>query len=382
MNFRPTQARIDLRRLSENYRALECRAERGAWVVPMVKANAYGHGSIFVSRALRQCGAKALGVALIEEGLQLREDGDLKAVLIFSHFLDSASAEAAVSQNFEVVVGSIPQLEVLANASRRLGPKIKVHIELDIGMNRVGFEVAESASVAEWLARHPEVEVRSILTHLPEAESREASLPQLQLFALAYKPLEKLQVPVHIFNSAGIANLSAGDLSGVTLLHSVGLRPGLALYGVQPETDTGRKALDVNSVLELRSQIVRLRHLRAGERVSYGGTWRAERDSIIGVVPCGYADGYRRELSNGGSIALRGMRAKVVGTVCMDYFMTDLTDTVSKTGEVNCGEEVILIGDLLPANEVAKRCGTIAYEILTAISSRVPRIYINGGGAE
>lgn len=387
--YRPTVAEVDLRRIRANFKRLRAWLEPGAFICPMVKANAYGHGDREVARVLRQESCPYLGVGLIEEGLRLRNSGDIGAILMFGLF-DRLGAEAMIAASLTPVLGDWDQAEALALVlSRMKRPSagempLPVHLKFNTGMNRLGFRVEDATRLRQWIDRHPGLRVEGVCTHLLHGEdaglTAGRSFAQLEGLARALEAFADLNCHAHALNSSGMAGIwwRSRKEPGTRpfAFRTLGGRPGIGLYGVRPGTVHAME-FDLEPVLSWRSRLVMVRDVRSGETVSYSGTWKARRASRIGIVPVGYADGYVRLLSNRASVLCRGRRAPVIGTVCMDYFMIDLTDVEAAAGTVAPGDEVVLIGEQgderIEAVELAGLVGTIPYEILTNISQRVPR---------
>lgn len=385
-HYRRSVAEIDLRRIENNFRAFKALVPEGTFVCPMVKANAYGHGDSEVAKALRQAGAKYLGVALVEEGETLRRGGDRGPILIFGP-ADDGSAESMIRENLTPVVSAWDQLDSLESAHNELGTsRVGLHLEFNTGMNRLGFEPHEVPKLKEWLARLSKAfRLEGVCTHLfsgnDAGEASKYSDKQLSCFAEIARSFPD-DVIVHALNSSGSVNIwkrlqEAKDVPP-SARKPLGLRPGIGIYGIDPGNDENAK-IGLKPVMSVKTHIIGIHRVAKGEKVSYGPTWTAERDSVIGTVPFGYADGYRRALSNKADVLLRGRRIKQVGTVCMDYFMIDLTDLDAQK-PVKAGEEVVLLGEqgaeAITADELAALTGTISYEILTGISDRVTRTYL------
>ena len=390
--YRPTVAEVNLARIQFNFRAFRDLLPRDSFICPMIKADAYGHGDVEVGRALRQAGAQILGVNLLEEGVGLRRAGDRGEILTFALF-DESAALAVLEFSLTPVVSDWYQLEAFEKVlKRRAGThqsKPKIHFKFNTGMSRLGFSVSEAKKLRAWLDGRG-LQLTGICTHLLKGDDAGVaggeSEKQFRLFSEALGAFADLKPIAHALNSSGLINLatrvnakkSLGE--GFTGLASwpLGARPGIGIYGVAPSNDEGVN-LDLQPALTLKSRLAVVHQIRSGEGVSYGATWRAKRDSVIGVIPVGYADGYLRLLSNKAPVLCRGQRASVTGIVCMDFTMIDLTDVVSKTGPVSAGEEVVLIGEQagqeITAQDLATLVGTNPYEILTNISRRVPRTY-------
>ena len=413
---RRTYAEVNLAHLKSNFDALNDLLPRGTFFCPMVKANAYGHGDIEVARALREAGATHLGVGLIEEGIHLRSAGDSGELLLMGAF-DPPSAQAVLEHRLTPVLSEWHQLNSLADALRTSPPTqestsrdhenqnftrasaappfrscLKIHFTFNTGMNRLGFDCDQAPRLAEWLRAHPEFELEGVATHLLRGD--DAGIPggesesQLDALAKCVSAFQEFQPHVHALNSSGTLSLWQRAVQKLPLGQGgkwpLGSRPGISIYGVNPSTQEN-VTLQLKPVLSLKSSVVMLHHLSRGDRVSYGPTWRAERPSLIGVVPMGYGDGYFRLLSNRATVLCKGVRVKIAGSVCMNYFMIDLTDLESQGGSIELGEEIVLIGeqrnengvlDQIAAQDLADLIGTIPYEILTNINERVPRLYI------
>ena len=354
----------------------------GQLVCPMIKANAYGHGDLAVAEALVQAGAEYLGVGLIEEGIRLRENGVVAPILLFGP-VAPVDVPALMDTRLTPVLSQWPEMLALESAARAQGKTWPVHLKFNTGMNRLGFAMSELSKVTEWLRGGRALKVEAVCTHLRNGE--DAGCPggvsdkQMQLFAEVRTQFPGLRY--HAYNSSALANLAARQKQGLALTTDalpMGVRPGLAIYGVPPATVDG-EVLPLRPVMQFVSNVVMLHSLRKGEAVSYGGTWVAPRDARVAVIPVGYADGYFRHFSNRGAVLIRGQRAPVVGNVCMDYFMVEVTNVEGRNSPLQIGEEVILLGSQngvsLSAGELARLADTIPYELLCDISERVPRLY-------
>lgn len=385
-HYRRSTAEIDLRRVENNFRAFKSLVADGTFICPMVKANAYGHGDVEVAKALRHAGAKFLGVALVEEGETLRRGGDRGPILVFGP-ADNGSSESMIRENLTPVASAWDQLEALELAYNELGTSpVGIHFEFNTGMNRLGFEPHEVPKLKEWLAsRTKSFKLEGVCTHLfsgnDAGEASKFSDKQLSCFAEIAQAFPS-DIFVHALNSSGAINIwkrlqDAKDVPA-SARKPLGLRPGIGIYGDDPGNDENA-SIGLRSVMTVKTHIISLHRIAKGEKVSYGPTWTAQRDSLIGTVPFGYADGYRRALSNKADVLMRGQRVKQAGTVCMDYFMIDLTD-LDAVKPVKIGEEVVLLGEQgsekITADELANIAGTISYEILTGISDRVTRTFL------
>jgi alanine racemase len=347
----------------------------------MVKANGYGHGDIECALRLQAEGAQSLGVGLIEEGILLRQAG-VHCDILFYGIFDRGGAEAVLKYRLTPVISLLQQLKDLEEVSESV---VDVHLKFDTGMHRLGFSRQQASDVFEFLKKSKRIRVRGLMTHLHSAEDlalgeKSSAFGQLQDFEVLIKSYENLfglnDVHIHSLNSAALLGLGP-DLKK-KLKYQHGGRPGLSLYGIAP-IDT---ELKLQPVMSLKSHLVRVFQVPKGATVSYGARWKASRPSWIGVVPLGYADGYPRLLSNKASILFRGQRVPQVGSVCMDYLMLDLTESIEAKGEVHFNgedDEVILFGQdesgqEITVSELATHIGTIPWEILTGISERVHRV--------
>ena len=366
---RPTWAEIDLDALADNVRLLKSRAN-GAALLAVVKANAYGHGAVAVARAALAAGADRLGVICVDEGEQLRRAGITEPILVMGHTSAGEAQRLADLSLTPSVVSSEVALALARVASER-GIEMPVHLKVDTGLNRYGLPPSEAADLGRRLRDLAGIQTEGLFTHFASADEGDKSytVEQHKLFLAVAEQLD--WVPIrHVSNTAALLDMPDMSLEMV--------RPGLGIYGCYPSTHV-KRSLSLRPVLSLKGRIARLTSLAPGESVSYGRTWRASRPSLIGLLMCGYADGLPRALSNRGSVLVRGRRAPIVGRVCMDMCMVDVSDIP----DVALDDEVVIIGrqgeEEISADEVAELCGTISYEILCGISARVPRLYLRQG---
>lgn len=367
---------------------------RGAEVLAIVKADAYGHGASAVVPVLERAGVSRYGVATVEEGLELRALGVRGDVLVLGGAAWWSDPALLWEGALTPVLSSHEELVRLDEVARARGERIAAHVKLDTGMSRVGVLVLadgasrdlEAFAVAARASEH--VRVVGACTHFANADLADAALSgaQVERFtkALAFLRAEGLPLEVaHVSNSAATLELPA--LTGLAGLETW-LRPGLMLYGVSPFDDE-RRERELAPVLSWLAPIVARKRVPPGTPVSYGSTWTAERETELAVLGVGYVDGYPRALSNRGAVLIEGMRAPVRGRVCMDLTVVDVTDVVREQGAAACalGRSVTLLGssgkDVITARDVAKWAGTIPYEILTRIGARVPRVLSAGPSA-
>lgn len=376
-------AEINLANLKKNYRILRDLVPGNQFFCPMIKADAYGHGAERIAKTLIDEGVRHLGVALVEEAMELKECVGSRATLVVFGTTDETGAKEISTHGFSPVISTFPQLEAIAQGLD-INKKYFVHVKINTGINRLGFDLHDLSGLKDELTRYPQIQVVGVCTHLSHGADVGASgfsSKQLTLFqnlAEKYFP----GVSTHALNSAAILGLKTHDLP-----LRFGARPGLALYGAFPEfqarnpaAEQRRREYKFFPVMALKTEAVHFHKIKQGEIVSYGGVWTAQRPSTIAVAAIGYGDGYPRNLTNRGQMLFRGRRVPVVGTVCMDYTMLDVTDVVgAENGQI--GEEVVVFGEQggeeLTAQEVADAAGTIPYEVFTRVSPRVPRVYLS-----
>lgn len=372
---RPVWAEIDLSAIAHNMQELRRRTEPGARLMAVVKADAYGHGAVEVSRVVLQHGADFLGVAILEEGRRLREAGINAPILILGYTPEEQAADI-VGLNLTPTVYDYAAARSISQAAVNSGKTAKVHIKIDTGMGRIGFPSTDISTPQEILkiAGLPGLEIEGMFTHFAVAEVRDKEYThwQYRQFAELEMQLQQLglHIPVkHAANSAAIIDLPGTHLNMV--------RAGIAIYGLSPSTEPMQEKIDLRPALRLKARLAQVKTVPAGTSISYGRTYITRRESRIATVPLGYADGYTRLLSNKTAVLLQGQRVPQIGTICMDQFMIDVS---SLPAEVKPGDEVVLIGKQqeqnITADELAGLIGTINYEIVCMISDRVPRIFL------
>jgi alanine racemase len=369
-NGRPTFAEIDLGALRANFRALSAYTN-GASIMSVVKADAYGHGAVEVARTLCGEGCAHFGVATVEEARELRAAGLDERIYLLAGYLADQAPEI-VALDLIAPIFDLSLIEPLARAVLDQGRDgFPVHLEIDTGSTRLGILPADLAEAADRLGRASSLTVEGASTLLANAGDPASSITDRQLAvfrdALATLRAAGFKLPVrHVANSA--AMVLRADA------HFNLMRPGLALYGLPP-VQAVRDHVELRPVMTFKTRVLQVKHVPAGSGVSYGHTFVAPRESVIGVLAVGYADGYRRGLQHGGEVLVRGRRAPIVGAVCMDLTMVDLTDIP----DANIGDEVILWGGageaMISVNDVARLTQTISYEMLCTVGRRVPRVY-------
>ncbi len=368
---RPTVAVIDLKALEYNYRQIQGKIPRGTRILGVVKADAYGHGSVPVSLALEALGVECLGVAIPEEGIELRKGGVKVPVLIFGGLFSEEEVNRFFKYRLTPIVFERESLRWLSREAKRQRKKIRVHLKAETGMGRLGVSMEDWPSFLEEAKRSPGIEIEGILSHFSMADEDGGaySAEQWRRFEKAVAVAEAAGIRPKYLHMANSANLVAFAFCAGNLV-----RPGIMLYGSYPSS-TSQQLIKLRPLMTLKTQIHFVKRVPPGNRISYGGTFVTKRESVIATLPIGYADGYNRLLSNRGVVLVRGQRAPVVGTVCMDYFMVDVTHIT----RVSSGDEVVLIGrqgkERITVEEVAEKLGTISYEVLCSVSKRVPRVY-------
>ena len=357
-------AEIDLAALRWNTAALR-RAAGGAAIAAVVKADGYGHGAVEAARAALEGGAERLCVFAPQEAIALREAG-LRAPILALGPLPPNQAELAARLELTVSLRRIEEVEACAEAARAEQRETAVHLNIDGGMQRLGLGAAEAIALAAAVREQDALRLEGVYTHLPDAVGADPT-PIRETFAQFLQTADTIGAPIrHAAASAALLRFPEMALELA--------RPGIALYGASPSGAGVQCGL--RPALSWRAPLLAVRQVAAGESVSYGGLWTAQRDSRIGVVGVGYADGLRRSLWDRGEMLVRGRRAPITGTVCMDMTMIDLTD-IPEAAE---GDAATLIGadgaEQISAAELAERAGTLSYEVLTGIAPRVRRVYI------
>jgi alanine racemase len=370
---RPTRAEIDLEAVVYNTTQIRRLIGSKRKLMAVVKADGYGHGAIHISRACLRGGADWLGVALPEEGAELRNAGFEVPILVLA-LSGVEQADTILQNNLSQVICTEEMARALDRSAMRHGKKARVHIKIDTGMGRIGISPGETIPFIKKILDLPHLELEGIYTHLSVADSPDPSftINQFQIFSYLCKEIEKegIKIPLrHMANSAAIVRFPEMHLDMV--------RPGIMIYGVDPFPD-GNGVIELKPVMTFKTEIVFIKSIPKGTSISYGRTFISERPMRVATICVGYADGYPRHLSNKGEVLVRGKRSRILGNVCMDMVIIDITHIP----EAREGDEVVLFGNQLGGKllveEVATWAGSIPYEILCGISRRVPRVYIEG----
>jgi len=367
--MRPTIVEVRLARLAENFRAIQA-AVKPATVMPIVKANAYGHGLVDVARHLVGLGTTSLGVALLEEAIMLREAGVTLPILVMGGIFGD-QIPVFLRHGLTLTASSIDKLRQIDDVARDLGVTAKVHLKIDTGMERIGVHYYNAEGLLERAAECRHCIVEGIYSHFANADAADLGSARLQLShfldVLQWYDKHGVKPPVrHIANSGAILQLPESHLDLV--------RPGILLYGVYPSAEV-RHTIAVRPALTWKSGVVYFKVVKPGHPVSYGSTWQSDHPVRVVTVPVGYGDGYFRALSNVAQVIIRGRKYPVVGRVCMDQIMVNL-----EWDSAYNGDDVVLLGEggreIITCEDIAAWAGTIPYEILTNINTRVPRVYV------
>lgn len=372
MIFSNTYAKIDLDAIWENFSNIRRKAAKP--VMAVVKADAYGHGAVPVARLLEsECAF--FGVSSVSEALELRRAGLKKPILILSHS-PRESYPLLIENDIRPTVSGLEDARALSRAAVELGKTASFHIAVDTGMSRIGFPVTEEAAdICCEIAKLPGLDPEGLFSHFATADEADLSRAKAQAerFRVFDEMLRSRGLAIrlrHLDNSAGIMNFGSPYEMA---------RAGIAMYGLYPSGDVDPGLLSLKPALSWHSRVIHVKWLEPGRQVSYGGTWEADKPTRVATVAAGYADGYRRSLSNGFYVLIRGCRAPILGRVCMDQFMVDVT----QIPDVDVGEEVVLLGtsgqERISAEMLGAAAGSFNYEQVCDLNHRVNRLYYRNG---
>jgi alanine racemase len=368
---RPTVGEVDLGALAFNYRQIKKRIPEGVKLLAVVKADAYGHGAVPVSLRLEKLGVEYLGVAIPEEGVELRRGGVKTPILVLGG-LFGGDVDQIFRFRLTPVIFRKDSLRILSREAERRKRKVKVHLKVDTGMGRLGVPLDLWPDFLREVMRFPRIETEGILSHFAMTDEETGfTQNQWKVFQEAVTTAQTLGIRCQYLHMANSATLTAFPAYCARLV-----RPGIMLYGSYP-APAFRSLIPLRPVMTLKTHIHFLKYVPPGTRISYGGTFKAKRKSLIATLPIGYADGYSHHLSNQGEVLIHGKRAPVVGKVCMDFIMVEVTHIP----RVSVGDEVIVIGrqgkEQITPEEIATKTNSISYEVLCSIGKRVPRVYKN-----
>lgn len=345
-------------------------------VMPVIKADGYGHGAVPIAKALNEIGVDAFAVAIIEEGITLRKNGITQPIVILG-YTSEYQYSSLIQYEIQPTVFCYEMAESLSRIAAALGKDAKIHIKLDTGMNRIGFKpTRESLETVKKISKLPHIIIEGIFTHFACADEADKTSAKKQKAEydkfIGWLEEEGIHIPLkHVSNSAAIIDMNGWKMDMV--------RSGIITYGLYPSEEVSKEVLDLKPAMSLKTHIVYIKEVGPGEGVSYNHTFVTERNTKIATIPVGYADGYPRNLSSKGRVLIRGQYAPIIGRICMDQFMVDVTDI----DDVRMMDEVTLIGQdgdhRISVEEAANTAGSFNYEFVCGISKRVPRVYMQHG---
>ncbi|HWT74643.1 MAG TPA: alanine racemase [Mobilitalea sp.] len=368
------QASVDLNAIRHNLLEVRKKLSDNTKLMVIIKADAYGHGAIPLARALSDSGRiDAYGVAIIEEAVELREAGITKPMLILG-YTPKEQYDLVVAYDVAQTVFQYEMAEALSMEAQKQGKTAKIHIKLDTGMSRIGFsDTHESIEEIKRIAALPNVEIEGLFSHFARADETDqtSTFNQLVRYTRFIELLEKENIFIlvkHIANSAGIIEFPQAYFNMV--------RCGIATYGIYPSDEVNQKEIKLIPAMELKTHVIYVKDVEAGVGISYGATYVTDKKRRIATIPVGYADGYSRNLSNLGKVIIHGKYAPIVGRICMDQFMVDVSDIE----DVKQGDYVTLLGRdgdaYISAEELAQWSHSFAYELVCTVGKRIPRVYI------
>lgn len=374
--LRPTWAEIDLDCIEHNVNKFRQHLGPQVGIMAVVKADGYGHGAVEASTAALNAGASHLAVAFPDEGIELRRAGINAPVLLFGYSSPDCISEL-LEYRLTPIIYDRETAEALGRRAAGLGARLPVHVKVDTGMGRVGASPGDAVELITTIAGTPGLGLEGVTTHFASADEEEDgsfTVQQLSLFDGIIEACRERGIEPALLHAANSAAAMAYPRSRYNMI-----RLGIAMYGHYPGSWLKKGTLNLRAALSFKSSIIFLKEVPAGTPISYGRTFYTSGKSLIATVPAGYADGYRRHLSNSMTVLIKGRRAPVVGRICMDQLMID----ASRIPGVSRGDEVVLYGrqdgEEIAVEEVAGVLGTISYELLCAVGKRVPRIYLRGG---
>lgn len=374
-HLRPVWAEIDLDKLAHNMREIR-RIAKSENIIAVVKADAYGHGAVDVAPVLLENGANRLAVAIQSEAVELRRSG-IECPIMVLGFTPPNLIDNLLKYDIEQTVYTYEFAKRLSKMAVRKNKIAKIHIAVDTGMGRIGFlPNDESCEVVYNISKLPNIVIEGVFCHFSTADEKDKTYTykQVEKFDDFYAKLRARKVYIkmrHIANSAAIIDLPE--------THYEAVRPGIIIYGYYPSDEVNKENIDLLPVMTLKTNVVHIKTLPAGEYVSYGRKYKTEKETVIATLPIGYADGYTRLLFGKAKVILKGKFAPVIGKICMDQCMIDITEIQG----VKVGDEVILIGEdgknKFTADMIGELIGTISYEVVCMIGKRVPRVYTKNG---
>lgn len=376
MNYKRTIAEIDLDALDYNIKGIKSIISEKTKILGTIKADGYGHGAVEVCKVLRENGVEIFSAANLDEAMYLRKNGIYEDILILG-FTPKFCFKEVVENDIIQTVSSLEEAESLNSHAKEIGKTARIHIKIDTGMGRIGFFPDETAlKEIEDIYNMENIKILGIYTHFAVSDIEDKTFTKLQRdrFLEFVHKLEKSGVNIpfkHCSNSGAV--IDCEDM-GMDLI-----RPGIIMYGLYPSEEVNKSRLSLKPVMTLKSQIAFVKEVEDNSSISYGRTYFTKGKRKIATIPIGYADGYSRSLSNKGNMLVGGKKVPIVGKVCMDYCMVDITDVPN----VKVEDEVVVMGKMgdewVTTEEIAEKMGTINYEVICLIDKRVPRVYIKGG---
>ncbi len=371
------KAVISLDAVEQNFREMRKNIAEDTKMIAVVKADAYGHGAVPIAHLIEGYDyIWGFAAATAEEAVHLRENGVTKPILILGIVFEEYYPEL-VRDDIRLAVCEYEEAEKLSKEAVLQNKTVHIHIALDTGMTRIGYaDIPESVEEIKKIAGLPNLEIEGMFTHFSRADEydRSPAMVQLERYQKFSDLVEAagVEIPLHhCSNSAGIIRVPEANLSIV--------RAGITIYGIYPSSEVERDIVKLTPVMELKSHVTYVKDVPEGAAISYGGTYVADKKRRVATIPVGYADGYPRQLSNKGWVLIHGKKAPILGRVCMDQFMVDVTEI----GDVKKGDEVTLLGrdgdEFISIEEIGDLCGRFSYEFACDISPRVPRVYIKDG---
>jgi len=360
-----TWVEVDLGAIAHNLRQIKSKVEpTRAKILAVVKDNAYGHGAVEVARTAAKIPVQMLGVATVEEAIELRQAGIELPILVICCILPE-QAEEVVLHDITQTVCDLNVCKSLSEEAKRLDKQVRVHVKIDTGLGRIGVRYFEAANFVADMGQFPRLNIEGIFTHFASAGMDESFTNlQIKRFKAVVSRLHETAIR-HTANSSSVLGVPASYFDMV--------RPGLMIYGLYPTEPSPE--IELRPALSLKTRVVYLKEIPAGWSVSYGRTYTAKKPTVVATIAIGYGHGYNRRMSNSGEAIIRGVKAPIIGTVCMDQCLCDVTHIPG----VSIGDEVVLIGrqgdEEITVEEVARKSQTISYEIVCAINARIPRIY-------
>ncbi|OEG00251.1 alanine racemase [Vulcanibacillus modesticaldus] len=372
--FRPTIVEVDLDAITHNIEFIKRKIPNNAEIMAVVKADAYGHGAIPIVKHLQSLGIRYYAVAFLDEAIQLRYAGIEDPILVLG-YTPNKGIEEAIRNDITLTVFTKETIDYIHLIGERLQKKLKVHIKIDTGMGRIGLFPEDLLDFINYINQNPWIKLEGIYTHFATADEKDKTFT-MQQYEKFIKTLNETnminRIPfIHVSNSAAIIDLPELSQSMVRL--------GISLYGLLPSNEVSISTSELKPAMSVKTEVVYVKKLKSGQTVSYGATFKAERETIVATIPIGYADGLLRGLSNAGYVLIHGQKAPIIGMICMDQTMVDVTDIP----DVRIGDEVVIIGaqgdQYILANHQAEMLNTINYEIVTIIGKRIPRVYRKNG---